>query len=199
MRVKVIIQFLCWSTTISSKLPVIRNRQTVASSRLFHIESMDMTFSNGVERQYERLVPKGHGAVLVIPMQDENTVLMIREYSAGTEDYQLVLPKGKIEADEPALVAANRELAEEIGFAANKLTPLGSFSISPGYMSHRTQIVLAEDLYPKIAEGDEPEPLEVVPCDMDNIFELTQREDCSEARTIAALYLAKDILSRRVK
>ena len=130
-------------------------------------------------------------------MQDDSTVLLVREYAAGTEQYELALPKGRIEADENPVDAANRELSEEIGLAARRLTLLTAFTLAPGYMSHATHVVLAEDLYPQEAEGDEPEPLEVVPWKLDQLYGLTQREDCSEARSIAALYLARDYLEQR--
>ncbi len=181
------------------KLPIITRRETVAESRLFCIEALDITFSNGVEVQYERLKTRGHGAVLVIPMMDACTVLMIREYSAGTERYELCLPKGRIEAGERAIDAANREMAEEIGYAAHKLTLLTEFSLAPGYMGHQTQIVLAEDLYPQSAEGDEPEPLETQPQSLNDLLNLGLGNECNEARSIAALYLARDYLIREAQ
>ena len=55
-----------------------------------------------------------------------------------------------------------RELKEEIGYGANKLTFLKTITLAPGYQSSETHIVLAEDLYEDKAEGDEPEPLEIV-------------------------------------
>lgn len=179
------------------KKPVIHSRTEVARSRLFRVESMELTFSNGTEVQYERLISSGNGAVLIIPMQDNGTVLLVREYAGGTERYELALPKGRIEPGESPVDAANRELSEEVGMAARRLTLLTAFTLAPGYMSHATHIVLAEGLYPEEAEGDEPEPLEVVPWDMDQLYGLTQREDCSEARSIAALYLARDYLEQR--
>lgn len=177
--------------------PVIHSRQEVARSRLFRVESLEITFSNGTEVQYERLVSSGNGAVLIIPMQDDDTVLLVREYAAGTEQYELALPKGRIERGENPVDAANRELSEEVGMAARRLTLLTAFTLAPGYMSHATHVVLAEELYPEEAEGDEPEPLEVVPWKLDQLYGLTQREDCSEARSIAALYLARDYLAQR--
>ncbi|MGZ8227825.1 MAG: ADP compounds hydrolase NudE, partial [Methylococcaceae bacterium] len=64
--------------------PTILNKTTVAKSRLFRIESLDIRFSNGEQRNYERLA-RGNsgGAVLIVPMLDVETVLLIREYSAG--------------------------------------------------------------------------------------------------------------------
>lgn len=177
--------------------PVINSRQIIAKTRLFAVEALELTFSNGVQRSYERLVSGPHGAVLVVPMLDQETVLMIREYSAGTERYELALPKGRLEADESLSEGANRELAEEIGYAANSITELNTFTISPGYMSHSIVVMLAEDLYEKTAVGDEPEPLEVVPVKLSDLHQIIQREDCSEARSIAALYAAKEHLQRR--
>jgi ADP-ribose diphosphatase len=61
-------------------------------------------------------------------------------------------------------------------------------------MTHITHIVLARDLYPEKLEGDEPEELEVVPWPISDLRALTAREDCTEGRTIAALYIARDYL-----
>ena len=187
-----------YDARVKSK-PVVTHFREVARSRLFRIEQVDITFPNGVEVQWERLVPGGHGAVIVVPMRDPDTALLIREYAAGTERYELVLPKGKMEAGETPEAAANREMAEEIGFAARKLTFLTPLSIAPGYMRHATQLVLAEDLYPQEAEGDEPEPLEVVPVSLNHLLALGLGDECTEARSIAALYLVKDYLKEREK
>lgn len=173
--------------------PEILKRTPLAKTRLFQIEQLDLRFSNGVEAHYERLISSPQGAVLIVPMQDPQTVLMIREYAAGVDRYELTLPKGRIEPKEPLLQAANRELVEEIGMQAQQLTHLTSLSLAPGYISHITHIVLAEGLVAVKKEGgDEPEELEVVPWPLDQLTALVQRDDCSEARTLAALYIVRD-------
>lgn len=179
-----------------SQEPKILNRKIVAQSRLFRIESLDLEFSNGATRQYERLMrgSGSNGAVLIVPMLDPQTVLLIREYSGGVERYELGLAKGKIDAGETALEAANRELKEEVGYGANNLQQLSSFSITPSYMEHMTEIILAQDLYPEKLPGDEPEELEVVPWKLDNLTELVNSGQCTEARSIAALYMVRDYL-----
>ena len=144
------------------KKPKILKIETLATTRVFNIERLDLEFSNGERRQYERLNPPGNGAVLVIPMLDDDTVVMIYEYSGGTDRYELALTKGKIDAGEAPLDAANRELMEEIGYGSNKLTFLKTMTLAPGYQSNITHIILAQELYKASAEGDEPEPLEVV-------------------------------------
>ena len=179
-----------------SEKPKILNRKIVAQSRLFRVESMSLEFSNGATREYERLMrgSGSNGAVLIVPMLDKQTVLLIREYSAGVERYELGLAKGKIDDGESALQAANRELKEEVGYGAHKIKRISSFSIAPSYMEHMTEIILAQDLYPEKLPGDEPEELEVVPWKLDNLTELVNSGQCTEARSIAALYIVRDYL-----
>jgi ADP-ribose diphosphatase len=178
-----------------SDKPTILNRTTIAKSRLFRIESMDIQFSNGELRSYERLA-RGNprGAVLIVPMLDVETVLLIREYSAGVHRYEVGLPKGKIDEGESYLEAANRELKEEVGFGARKLHHLSSFSLAPSYLEHTTEIVIAQDLYAEKLLGDEPEELEVIPWKISKINELLATGKCTEARSIAALFMTLEYL-----
>jgi ADP-ribose diphosphatase len=71
---------------------------------------------------------------------------------------------------------------------------LRALTLSPGYMGHVTQLVLARDLYPQRLPGDEPEEVEVVPWKLDALHELMLREDFSEGRSIAALFIAREWL-----
>ncbi|WP_017430718.1 ADP compounds hydrolase NudE [Vreelandella jeotgali] len=174
--------------------PEIIAREPVSQSRLFQAEALDLRFSNGVERRFERLSGKGRGAVMVVAMPDPDTVLLIREYAAGFEDYVLTLPKGLIDPGEDAPTAANRELMEECGVGARYIEPLCQLSQAPNYMSHRMNVLLASDLYDKRLPGDEPEPMVVESHSLDDIDALLARDDFHEARAIAALYIARDRL-----
>ncbi|MGZ8136436.1 MAG: ADP compounds hydrolase NudE [Methylococcaceae bacterium] len=178
--------------------PTILNKTTVAKSRLFRIESLDIRFSNGEQRNYERLARgNSDGAVLIVPMLDVETVLLIREYSAGVHRYELGLPKGKIDSGESFLEAANRELKEEVGFGSRNLHHLSSFSLAPAYLEHTTEIIIAQDLYAEKLPGDEPEELEVVPWQLSNINALLATGECTEARSIAALFMTLEYLKNR--
>jgi len=172
--------------------PEITQTEVVAKSNIFRIEQCHLHFSNGEKRIYERLRGSRGGAVMIAPMMDDNTVLLIREYAVGTDRYEIGLPKGIVEPDEDILDAANREMQEEVGYGAKALTYLKALSGSPGYMGAGMHLILAKDLYPSVLPGDEPEPIEVIPWSMDNLLELSLREDVSEARTIAALYMIRE-------
>ncbi|PSL14396.1 ADP-ribose diphosphatase [Marinobacterium halophilum] len=174
--------------------PEILKLSPIANSRLFHIEAMELRFSNGVERRYERLMTGGNGAVMVVAINEYNQVVLIREYAAGLDDYVLTLPKGLIDPGEDALTAANRELQEEAGFAADQLTFIKQLTAAPNYMGHRIDVILARSLSVSKLEGDEPEPLEVVLWPLDNLPELFARDEFSEGRSIAALCLVEQLL-----
>lgn len=174
--------------------PKILNAEIVAQTRLFKVEQLDLEFSNGVVAQYERLLGSRRGAVLIVPMLDDETVLLIREYAAGLHRYELGLPKGKIDGDEGIIEAANREIQEEVGYASRRLEHINSLTLAPGYLSHTTHIVLARDLYQSRIPGDEPEEIEVVPWSLKELDTLLLRDDFSEARSIAALYMVRGLL-----
>ena len=82
------------------KKPKLSNIHTVAQSRIFNLESMDVEFSNGETRVYERLMSRGNGAVLVIPMLDDETVLMIthRLSSLQAADRIVVMHSGALDS-----------------------------------------------------------------------------------------------------
>lgn len=179
--------------------PTVLAREIVASSRLFRVEEVQLRFSNGAERTYERLVGKGsgYGAVMVVAMLDAEHAVLVEEYCGGTDDYQLSLPKGLVEPGEDVLVAANRELKEEAGFGARELEYITELSLSPGYMSQKIQVVLARNLYEERLPGDEPEPMRVDRISLRKLSSLARHEQFSEGRALAALYLVRDLLTER--
>lgn len=170
--------------------PKILNVETVARSRLFNVEAVDLEFSNGVRRLYERMRPSNREAVMIVPIIGED-LLLIREYAVGIESYELGFPKGLIDPGEEVLDAANRELMEEVGFGAKRFDYLTKLTMAPSYFSSKMNIVVARDLYPQSLEGDEPEPLPQVRWPIANMMTLLKDPDFNEARNVSALFLAQ--------
>lgn len=171
--------------------PDILKVDTPEKSRLFRVEEVDLRFSNGEERRFERLASSGRGAVMVIAVDQHQNLILIREYATGFDDYVLTFPKGLIDPGETPLEAANRELQEEAGFAARKLHVIREMSAVPNYMGHSLTLVIATDLYESRLEGDEPEPLEVIPYPLKDINTLAMSSEFHEGRAIAGLFLAQ--------
>ncbi|KGJ92182.1 ADP compounds hydrolase NudE [Thalassotalea sp. ND16A] len=176
------------------KLPEILACKQVAASRLVTVEAIDLKFSNNELRTYEKIKGGGRGAVLIVPMLDNDTMILVREYCAGTHSYQLGFPKGLIDCGEEPIIAANRELQEEIKMAATELTYVHKVSLAPAFFNATMDIFLATGLFDSALEGDEPEPLEIVHWPLSKYKELLAQEDFTEARSISALMLVKDLL-----
>lgn len=186
------------SKTIPEKtLPTIHNRQVVAKSRFFRVEQVDLEFSNGEHREFERMAGSGRGAVMVIPMIDAEHFLLIREYSAGTHSYQIGFPKGLIDPGEVPTEAGNRELQEEVGYRAEKLSPLKALAMAPTFFDAHMHVLIAENLSESRLEGDEPEPLDVIKWAVRDIDKLMAQEDFCEARSVAALLMLERYLNQK--
>lgn len=177
------------------KKPQILRIAEVASSRLFTIQSVQLRFSNGVERVYERMKPAGREAVMILALEGDN-VLMIEEYAVGIEGYELGFPKGLIDAGETPEQAAVRELKEEVGMGAEKLTALGQVTMAPSYFSSRMHILVAENLYPEWLTGDEPEPLVIHRWPVSRLIDLLSHPQFQEARNISAMFLLREWLAK---
>ncbi|VEG92174.1 ADP compounds hydrolase NudE [Legionella spiritensis] len=181
------------------KKPICRQKTVVAKTNLFTIEQLHLSFANGAQRVFERIRSHGHGAVLVVALTASESILLVREYAAGIDAYEWSFPKGLIEQGESVAEAANRELQEEVGYAAGRIDWLRSVTLAPGYFGARIDLVLARDLYPATLPGDEPEPPEVMEWPLSASEELLSRPDFSEARSIAALLLVKQWLKEENK
>ncbi len=179
--------------------PTILATRRSETSRFLRAEQVDLEFSNGERRTFERLTGSGLGAVVIVPMRDEDTVLLVREYAVGVDRYELGLPKGRLDRDETVEQGADRELKEEIGFGARDISILATLSVSPAYMTAMTHVVLARELHAEKLEGDEPEPLEVVPWRLSELHRLLGHDEVTDSRSIAALFIAREFLDGRYR
>ncbi len=173
------------------ELPRVVSSVECARTHLFRVEELAMEFSNGVKRTYERLPAGGRQAVIVVAIDANNNLQLIKEYAAGVHRYQLTLPKGTSEQGETLEQAAQRELREEIGFGAKQLTYLRHLNIAPSHMGFTIHVILAQGLYAAPLVGDEPEELQLVPWPLAAIEQLYDCEEFDEARALAAVHLAQ--------
>ena len=178
-----------------TKKPQITDVTTLARSRLFHIEQVGLRFSNGAEVQFERLRSHSGGAVLIVPV-DGDELILIREYAVGTERYELGFPKGSIDRGEEPVATAQRELREEIGMAAGRIKAMRRIVISPAYFNHATWIMTASELRHDPVPGDEPEPLQLVRWPLSRMWELLEHDEFADGRNQLALYMFADHYDR---
>lgn len=166
----------------------------IFKTKLFSIKDIDIEFSTGKKVTYQ-LVEKRDTALL-IPINSNNEVIFVKEYFYAIDEVQLGLPKGRVEEGDDALKTANKELQEEVGYKAHKLDFLGTYTMAPGYYTQKTHMYLARDLEVSKLEGDEEEKLEVFRYPFDKFEELIEQKKLTEARMIAALFLARRFLEK---
>ncbi|MEE9446629.1 MAG: ADP compounds hydrolase NudE [Arenicellales bacterium] len=173
--------------------PKILGLKTVAQTKIFRIEAVDLEFSNGARCEFERINSGNLGAVMVLAILDD-TLVMVREYAVGSEQYELGLVKGLIDEGESPEVAANRECMEEIGFGVEAIQMVRKTNLIPHYNCAVSYLMLAEGLYPKTAKGDEPEALEKVLWPLARLDELLTHPEITDVRTLYAIYWLKEHL-----
>lgn len=166
----------------------------IFKTKLFTVKDIDIEFSSGKKVTYQ-IVEKKDTAMLV-PIDKDGNVYFVKEYFYAIDEFQLGLPKGRIDEGYDALTTANKELQEEIGMKAEKLDFLGKYTSAPGYYTQKTNMYLARDLSESKLEGDEEEPLEIIKHPFDKFEELIESKQLTEARMIAALYLARSFLEK---
>lgn len=171
----------------TNRKPQIIHSEIVAKSRIFTVEQLKLRFTNGQEATFERMI--GNEAVMVLPVTSNNEVLLVREYAAGLDSYEIGLLKGRIDEGESALKAAMREMQEEVGVAAKRLDYIRTFANAPHYSGARMHLYFAYDLFDSALPGDEVEPLEVCRVSITDIPTLFMHQEVNDARTLFALQI----------
>jgi ADP-ribose diphosphatase len=167
--------------------------KTIFKTKLFTVKDIDLQASE--KKVTFQIIEKNNTALIVPILGDE--IVFVYEYFAAIDQYSLSLPKGRVENEEEALFTANKELQEEIGYKAENIKELALLTMSPGYLTQKTHVFLAQDLKESKKEGDELEKLEIRKYTFDKFEELIENGELTEARTIAALYLARRELKKK--
>jgi ADP-ribose pyrophosphatase len=136
--------------------------ERLLSAAKFSVERRVLRDPSG--REVRREVVVHPGAVVILPRLDHERLVMIRNFRYSVEEELWELPAGTAEPGEPAIDTARRELIEETGFHAERMTPLAEFYTSPGVMTELMQAFVAEKLTPvgQRLEPDERIKVEIV-------------------------------------
>lgn len=136
--------------------------------------------------------------VAVVALNAQNEILLIRQFRNATKQMLLEIPAGSMDnGPESAVECARRELAEETGFRAGKLTELFAGFLLPGYCNEYMYFFLAEDLAFEPLKPDEDEFIEVIPTSFDKAFDLLHHGKIPDAKTALGLMLASNYLNSK--
>jgi len=127
------------------------------------------------------------GAVVIIALLDDETVIMERQYRYPLRRHLYELPAGKIETGEEPLVTAQRELLEECGYTAKSWRHLTTLHPCVGYSDERIELFLARDLEHQGAALDDGEFLEVLPMAIDDVRQRVRDGHITDVKVTAGL------------
>ncbi len=138
-------------------------------------------------RSYKREIVLHPGAVVMIPVTAEGQILLVRQWRRAANKILLELPAGTLEEGEEPLVTAGRELQEEIGYRAERITALGGFYSAPGFCTEYLHVFLAEDLRESRLDADVGEDIEVCPVSLEEALDLIEQGKIEDAKSVAGL------------
>lgn len=166
--------------------------EVVMRGRAFTIRRDYLKTPDGRETKFE-IIEHG-GSVVIIPVDENGNMLLVRQYRHATGGDLLELPAGTLDGNEEPEICAAREIREETGMAAGKLTKVGDFYLAPGYSTEFMVVYLATDLSHNPLEADADEFLSVESVPVAEAIRMAERGEMPDAKSLAALLLATSSL-----
>jgi ADP-ribose pyrophosphatase len=170
-----------------AEIPELLDSKQVFSGRVFDV-TVD-TVREG-DKTYVREVVHHPGSAVILPVFDDGTIALVRQYRHPAVRYLLELPAGTLNDQEPPEAGAARELEEELGLLAGKMEKLSEFFVSPGFCEEKMWLYLATDLTETAQRLEEDEMIEVVRLSIDRALQMITDGEIEDAKTIIGLMLA---------
>ena len=164
--------------------------ETIYNGRVFDVRIDKIKYDSGNESIREIAVHNGGAVVLAINDNDE--ILFVKQYRHPFDDYLIELPAGKLEPNEEPLKCAVRELEEETGMIAGKITKLGAIATTPGFCTELLHIYLAEELQEGKTNREEGEyGMSVIKMSLQEAEKKITNGEIFDAKTLAGILYYK--------
>ncbi len=172
-----------------------KTKNKAYSCKIFTVWEEDIELATGKKTRQSWIEHKP--TVAIVPVNVRNELLLIRQYRIPTKQNLLEIPAGSFddEGESPA-ACAQRELAEETGYRAEKLTALFDGYLLPGYCNEFMYFFLAQELVYEPQTPDEDECIEVIPVSFEGADELLKNGDLIDAKTVLGIMLARNYLKK---
>ncbi|MSQ59385.1 MAG: NUDIX hydrolase [Betaproteobacteria bacterium] len=163
--------------------------RTVYSGRLLTVKEDDVQLPDGTKARREYV--EHSGAVMILPLFEDFSVLLERQFRYPLRSHMLELPAGKIEPGEDTLNTAKRELLEETGYVAGQWSFMSALYPCVGYSNEKTELFLARDLRHEGHPGEEGEFIETARVPLDEALGMVQRAEIGDPKTMLGLLWAE--------
>ncbi|UQZ46560.1 ADP-ribose pyrophosphatase [Bacillus sp. PK3-037] len=162
-------------------------KEQIFSGKVIDLYVEDVELPNG--KTSKREIVKHPGAVAVLAVTDEGKIIMVKQFRKPLERTIIEIPAGKLEKGEEPEYTALRELEEETGYTAKKLTKITAFYTSPGFADEIVHVFLAEELsvLEEKRELDEDEFVEVMEVTLEEALKLVESREVYDAKTAYAI------------
>ena len=148
-------------------------------------------------KRVRREVVEHPGGVTILPVDDDGSCYMVRQFRYPFGRMILEAPAGKLEAGEDPLECAVRELSEETGYSADRMIDLGCCYTSPGISSEILHIYLALGLKPGSQHPDQDEYLNLEKISLGKLSERVMHNEIEDAKTAIAVLKAEKLLNQK--
>ena len=175
------------SDKIPRVTPKVVDTKTIFRGRVIEV-SVD-TVSEG-EITYEREVVHHAGSAVIVPVFDDGTIALVRQYRHPAQRYLLEVPAGTLERGEAPEKGAARELEEELGLVCGRLEKLSEFFVSPGFCEEKMWVYLATELTETEQRLEDDEVIEVVRIPFSQALGMITTGEIEDAKTIIGVMLA---------
>ena len=167
--------------------PEINSTKTVYEGNVFNVVR---TRIKAGELEYDRDIITHSGSAVIVPVFEDKTIAIVRQYRHPAGKYLIELPAGTIDDGETPQECASREVEEEIGYKAKTIEKLTEFYVSPGFLSEKMFVFIATELTETEQNLEEDEVLSVEKTTFENAFEMILSGEIEDAKTITGLILA---------
>ncbi len=172
--------------------------EIIFKGRVFTIRRDTLRTPDGRTTKFD--IVEHHGSVVILPIDKDGNLLFVRQYRHAAGGDLLELPAGTLDSpDEKAIGCAAREIREETGMAAGTLIELGKFYLAAGYSTELMTVFLATDLHIDPLDPDADEFLEVEKLPLAEALSIAEAGQMPDAKTLAALLMARPHLDQYLK
>jgi ADP-ribose pyrophosphatase len=170
----------------------IMESETMYKGRAFDIRRDTIRLPDGRTTRLD--IVEHIGSAVIVPVDAQGNLYFVRQYRHAARLDMLELPAGTLEPGEDPLVCAQREVREETGMASRNIREIGGFYLAPGYSTEFMRVYLATDLHHDPLEADADEFLSVEKMAVSEAYKLAENGGLPDAKSLAALLLAKPLL-----